>query len=96
VTGAVGQGSGRKLPNGTTFSSPAELKQQLLSGYRDEIVDNVVRRVLAYALGRQTMPIDRPAIGRIKEIAKKNDHRMVAVIEAVVLSYPFRHKEKRR
>jgi mono/diheme cytochrome c family protein len=96
VAGTTSQGSGRKLPNGTTFSSPAELKQQLLAGYRDEIIDNVVRRVLAYALGRQTMPIDRPAIRRIKEVAKKNDHRMVAVIEAVVLSYPFRHKENSR
>ena len=82
-----------KLPNGKGFASPAELKKLLLSDYRDQITDNVIRRLLAYALGRKVRPIDRPAMAEIRKSLRANHHRMTALIEAVVLSYPFRHKE---
>ena len=84
-----------RLPNGNTFTSPAELKQLLLADYRDKIVDNVVNRVLAYALGRKIDPVDRPAIKEIKKTIGAHDFRMRTLLEAVVLSYPFRHKENR-
>ena len=93
VSGPNDKAPGHKLPNGKSFSSPSELKQLLLSDYRDRIIDNAVRRVLAYALGRKLEPIDRPAIQQIKEAIRDNGYRMTDLIEAVVLSYPFRHKE---
>ena len=93
VSGPNDKAEGYKLPNGKSFSSPAELKRLLLSDYRDQMTDNVIRRVLAYAAGRKTGPIDRPAIRQIRESLKANEYRMAALIEAVVLSYPFRHKE---
>lgn len=82
-----------RLPNGQTFSSPAELKQQLLAHYHDEIVENVVEKVLGYALGRKTEPVDRPAIREIIRTIEAQDYRMNSVIEEVVMSYPFLHKE---
>ena len=82
-----------KLPGGKSFRSPSELKELLLSDYREQVIDNVVRRVLAYSLGRKLLPIDRPAIRKIKQQLVQEDYRMTALIEAVVLSYPFRHKE---
>ncbi len=84
---------GHKLPNGNSFDSPAELKKLLLADYRQQITDNVIRRVLAYALGRKIEPVDRPAIRQIAKSLKANDYRTTALIEAVVMSYPFRHKE---
>ena len=93
VSGPNDKAEGYKLPNGKSFSTPAELKRLLLSDYRDQITDNVIRRVLSYAAGRRTRPIDRPAIRKIRESLKVNEYRMTALIEAVVLSYPFRHKE---
>ena len=95
VSGPKDRRRGYQLPNGNTFTSPAELKQLLLSDYRDKIVDNVVNRVLAYALGRKIDPVDRPAIKEIKKTIGAHDFRMQTLIEAVVLSYPFRHKENR-
>jgi hypothetical protein len=83
-----------KLPNGKAFSSPGELKKELLAGYQNQIVNNIIRRVLAYALGRKIEPVDRPAIRKIKEKIKLQDYRLRAVIEEVVLSYPFRFKEE--
>jgi hypothetical protein len=84
---------GQQMPNGKTFSSPAELKQLLLVDYREEIFDNVIRRVLAYALGRKLEPIDRPAIEQIRASIDAEDYRITALIEAVVLSYPFTYKQ---
>ncbi|PHR87820.1 MAG: hypothetical protein COA78_36885 [Blastopirellula sp.] len=93
ISGPSDKGPGFLMPNGSTFQTPSELKVLLLQDYRDEIADNAIRRVLAYALGRQLEPIDRPAIQQIKQSIEPNDHRMMALIEAVVLSYPFRYKE---
>ncbi|MFT7643914.1 MAG: hypothetical protein ACI9G1_005680, partial [Pirellulaceae bacterium] len=84
---------GYQLPNGKSFTSPGELKKLLLLDYRDQITDNAIRRVLAYALGRKTEPVDRPAIEQIRKSIEEQDYRMIALIESVVLSYPFRHKE---
>ena len=81
------------MPNGKSFASPNELKKLLLSDYREQVTDNVIRRVLAYALGRKLEPIDRPAIQKIRASVDANDYRMSSLIEAVVLSYPFTHKE---
>ena len=82
-----------ELPDGKTFRTPSELKVLLLSEYRDQLIDNAIRRVLSYALGRKLLPIDRVAIRAIKEQIAANDYRMTSLIEAVALSYPFRHKE---
>ena len=83
----------RTLPNGKSFTTPGELKQLLVLDYRKDVTDNAIRRVLAYALGRKIQPIDRPALEQIKESIATQDYRMTALIESVVLSYPFRHKE---
>ena len=82
-----------ELPNGSSFASPAELKARLLEDYRGQITDNAIKRVLAYALGREIMPLDRPAIKEIQSAIEENHHRLSALIEVVALSYPFRHKE---
>lgn len=93
IVSGTAESARHKLPNGKSFASPAELKKHLLADYRDEITENAIRRVLAYALGRKILPIDRPAIRQIKTHLKAHGYRMPALIEAVVLSYPFRYKE---
>ena len=93
LLGEESTGPGYKLPNGKSFNTPAGLKKLLLTDYRDKIIDNAIRRVLSYALGRKILPTDRPAIQRIKESLAQHDYRMNQLIEEVVLSYPFLHKE---
>lgn len=92
IAGPDDRQPGYELPNGSTFRSPAELKQLLLSDYRDRIIDNAIRRVLGYALGRKILPLDRPAIHDIKNSLGERDYRLTDLIEAVALSFPFRHK----
>ena len=81
------------LPNGKGFTRPADLKELLVNEYRDKVIDNAVKKVLAYAVGRKVLPTDRPAIRRIKESIAKHDYSMNKLLEEVVLSYPFRNKE---
>ncbi|MEC9093343.1 MAG: DUF1588 domain-containing protein, partial [Planctomycetota bacterium] len=82
-----------QLPNGSRFSTPAELKSRLLADYQEQITDNIIKRFLAYAVGRRVLPIDRPAIATIRKKLNADENRINTLIEAVVMSYPFRHKE---
>ena len=90
---AAKEDTGSRLPRGKSFRSPAELKDVLLSDYRDQVIDHAIRRVLAYALGRKLLPIDRVAVDEIKSRIADDGYRFNALIKAVVLSYPFRNKE---
>ena len=81
------------LPNGRRFDTPAELKKALLEDYSDAILDNVIHRVLGYALGRPVRPIDRPAVDKIREELRDRGNRMTALLEAVAVSYPFRYRQ---
>ena len=87
--------SGGKLPNGRPFSTPKQLKQELLAYYQDRIIENVIRRMLAYAIGRQLQPYDRVAIETIRDQLAQHEYRMVTLIEQVVLSQPFRYRQDR-
>ncbi|MEE2639620.1 MAG: DUF1588 domain-containing protein [Planctomycetota bacterium] len=82
-----------KLPNGKQFASPQQLKNELLAFYGEKIVDNMVRRMLAYASGRKIFPHDRPEIERIKRVLQENDYKMVTLIEQIVLSSQFRMRQ---
>ena len=81
------------LPNGKTFTTPKQLKQELVTFYRDQIVDNTIRQMLSYALGRKLQPYDRPTIERIHEALAANDYRMTVLIEEIALSQPFRYRQ---
>ena len=65
----------------------------MLSDYRDQVIDHAIRRVLSYALGRKLLPIDRVTVDEIKRRIADDGYRFNALIKAVVLGYPFRHKE---
>jgi hypothetical protein len=93
ISGPNDEQPGFAMPNGNAFKTPRELKLLLLSDYQAEITDNAIRRVLAYALGRDIRPIDRPAIDDIRLVISRDEYRLNTLIEEVALSYPFRHKE---
>ena len=50
------------IPNGKTFSTPREMKVLLLETYKEEIANNFVEKLLAYALGRKVEPFDRVSL----------------------------------
>jgi hypothetical protein len=78
-----------KLPDGTTFNGPGELKKVMATRLRDEFIANLTDKLLTYALGRGTEYYDRPAIRSILREAGKEDYRAAALIAAIVRSTPF-------
>jgi mono/diheme cytochrome c family protein len=78
-----------KLPNGTQFNGPAELKKILLTAHRDEFVATVIEKLMTYALGRGLEAYDAPTLRAIARVTEKDDHRLAALISAVIESKPF-------
>jgi hypothetical protein len=83
-----------KLPNGTKFTGPAELKKILLGAHRDEFITTVTEKLLTYALGRGLEHYDAPAVRAIMREAAKDNHRLPALIASVINSKPFQMRSK--
>ncbi|MCC6491608.1 MAG: DUF1592 domain-containing protein [Pirellulales bacterium] len=80
-----------QLPSGQSFSGPVELKQVLLAR-KDEFVRHLSRKMLGYALGRGLSQFDDCIVDDTMEALQASDYRSSALIETIVLSYPFQHR----
>jgi mono/diheme cytochrome c family protein len=78
-----------KLPDGTKFTGPVELKKILLTGHRDEFVTTVTEKLMTYALGRGLEASDGPAVRKIVREAAKDNYRFQTLISLVIKSTPF-------
>jgi hypothetical protein len=87
--------SSGQLPSGEAFTGPAELKQVLL-GRKDEFIRNLARKMLGYALGRGLTKFDDCVVDDAVDALAADDYRSSALIETIVLSYPFQHRYARK
>jgi hypothetical protein len=83
------------MPNGKTFKTPREMKLLLLEMYQDDIANNFVQQMFAYAVGRKSEPFDRLALQRILGEVKQDGYKINTVIEQIVLSKQFRYRQDR-
>ncbi len=83
-----------KLPDGTVFEGPDQLKAVLMRK-KDLFVRNFVSKVLGYALGRGLTLQDSCTVDSIVAEVERNNYRAQALINAVVMSVPFRYQEAR-
>ena len=81
-----------ELPDGSKFSSPAELRKVLVAK-GDQFRKNLAEKMLTYALGRGLEWYDRCVIEDVVKGLKAGDDRFSALIIAVVKSDAF---QKRR
>jgi mono/diheme cytochrome c family protein len=77
------------MPDGTTFSGPAEFRRVLLDERRDQFVSTVADRLLTYALGRGLEAHDAPSIRRIVRDAAPGGYTWSAIVLGVATSTPF-------
>jgi hypothetical protein len=77
-----------KLPDGTTFNGPTELRKVLLN-HSDEFLTTMTEKLLTYALGRGLEAADAPAVRQVKREAARTDYRFAALIQGIVTSTPF-------
>lgn len=86
--------SAGKLPDGESFSTPAELKGLLVKRKAD-LARNLTERLMAFALGRQLEGYDEVVIDRLMEKIAQDNYRMRTMINEVITSYLFTHRTVR-
>ena len=80
-----------ELLDGTKFNGPLELKKVLMDR-KDLFIRNLASKMLGYALGRGLTLKDGCAVDSIVAQVKSKDYKAQALLEAVVLSVPFRYQ----
>jgi hypothetical protein len=80
-----------ELPDGRKFQGPDELKAVLLE-HKDLFVRNLTNKMLGYALGRGLTLKDSCTVDNIVAQLKDNNYSAQTLIEAIVLSVPFRYQ----
>lgn len=80
-----------QLPDGTTFEGPAQLKAALLQR-KDLFVRNLAGKMLGYALGRGLTLKDSCVVDSIVSQMEAGDYTAQTLIQAVVMSMPFRYQ----
>jgi len=74
--------------NGMEFDGPAEFKESVLS-HQQELVRGFVEHLLSYALGRKITHFDTHTVDHIVSETAAQNYRLSAIVEEIVLSYPF-------
>lgn len=80
-----------KLFGRVAFTTVEEFKDGLLAE-QERVARAFAGHLLKYALGRELVPADRPALDRIVAAAAPGGYRMRDLMKAVVLSEPFHTK----
>jgi hypothetical protein len=80
-----------ELPDGTKFAGPDELRAVLLQK-KDLFLRNLTNRMLGYALGRGLTRTDSCSVDSILTQLQTQGYKSQALIEAIVLSPPFRYQ----
>jgi len=82
------------LPDGTAYIGPVELKRVLLTK-KNQVFQNLTRKLLGYALGRGLTAEDDCAVDQILAVVERNEFRAHTLITEIVRSIPFRQESKR-
>lgn len=80
-----------RVPHGPSIDGMRELKDFLLESRKEDIIENVIRRLLSYGLGRELTHVDRFAVERLTDQATEHENRFRDIIVAVCSSETFRH-----
>ena len=80
------------LPGGRSFDGPADLRALLATEHRDEFISHLIRRLLAFALGRSLRVEDEGLVRAIHQRLEHEDFRADTLVEAIVLSDAFRNQ----
>jgi hypothetical protein len=80
------------LPTGEKFNGPVELKKLLLEKRKLDFLRNLCRKMLGYALAREVSQADMCIVQDCVAALEKGDYRASRLLETIVLSYPFSHR----
>jgi len=80
------------LPDGRSFTGPAELKG-ILTAERESFAKAVTSKLLTYALGRGLEPYDQRTVRTIARRLPEHDYRFSSLVLEIVNSTPFRMRK---
>ena len=83
------------FPDGTERTGLAGLRDYLRTKRQPDYVDALVRKLLAYALGRSLQPSDEPAVADLKARLAANGYAFGELAEGIVTTPQFRTKRGR-
>jgi hypothetical protein len=76
------------LPNGKSFTTPAEMRKILLAD-EHEFARTMTEKMLTYALGRGLESYDKRTVNEITRKLEASEYRFQGIIQEVVRSLPF-------
>jgi hypothetical protein len=82
-------------PDGSEGTGLDGLRRYLAEKRRDEFIDNLCRKLLAYALDRSSTLSDKSTIEKMRERLVKDDYRFASLVESIVTSPQFLNKRGR-
>ena len=78
-----------RVPNGPEVEGMVGLKNYLLEHRKNDIAENILRRLLSYGIGRKLTTHDRFVVGELIEGSAVNDYRLLDMIIAICQSRVF-------
>lgn len=82
-----------RVPHGPEIDGMKELKEYLIKNRRDDIVTNVIRRLMAYGIGRELTYRDRFEVERLIEQAAEDGYKMQDMIVSICQSPSFTQRK---
>jgi len=79
------------LPDGKTFSSPAEMREILMSQL-PEFSHTLIEKMMTYALGRGLKTYDAGSVDNINRKVAADGYRFQTLIQLIVESLPFQSR----
>jgi hypothetical protein len=80
------------FPGGQERNGVAGLRDYVQQNREQDFLENLCRKLTAYALGRTLLPSDDTLIAELRAKLTAHDHRFVPLIETIVTSTQFRTK----
>ena len=84
-----------RVPRGPEVNGMADLKAYLQKDRRDEIAENLLRRLLSYSFGRDLTPRDRFAVDAMLQESATHEHRLLDMIVTICQSPVFKGVERK-
>lgn len=81
------------LPGGREFTGLAGLTKALLAERTGDLANQLTRKMLSYALGRQLEYYDEATVADLKRRLQSDDRRLRSLIAAIVQSDTFQQKQ---
>jgi hypothetical protein len=78
------------FPGGSEGAGLAGLRDYIRQHREQDFLDNLCRKMLAYALGRSLIPSDDPLVDQMRSQLAASEYRFGSLVETIVTSTQFR------